>query len=91
MNGSSWWDAVHGVAAGTSWLDSSAAAVSAGMHHHHHHPHHQMSNYNDYSTLTHTLAASNPHILTTGQHLLQVNTLQFIIKHCTIVFFYCFP
>ncbi|CAG7822755.1 unnamed protein product, partial [Allacma fusca] len=76
MNGSSWWDAVHGAAAGSGWLDVGAgsainpAAVSAGMHHPHH-PHHQMSNYNDYSSLTHSLAASNPHILTSGQHLLQ--------------------
>ncbi|XP_035707894.1 transcription factor Sp9 isoform X4 [Folsomia candida] len=70
MNGSSWWDAVHG-ATGGSWLDvgpGSAISQTAGMHHPHH-PHHQMSQYNDYSSLTHTL--SNPHILTSGQHLLQ--------------------
>ncbi len=73
MNGgASWWDAVHG-ATGGSWLDvgTGSAIPTAGMHHPHH-PHHQMSNYNDYSSLTHTLAASNPHILTSGQHLLQV-------------------
>ncbi|CAL8101636.1 unnamed protein product [Orchesella dallaii] len=76
MNGSSWWDAVHGAAAGGGWLDVGAgsaisqASVASGMHHPHH-AHHQMSNYNDYSTLSHTLAASNPHILTSGQHLLQ--------------------
>jgi len=84
MNGSSWWDAVHG-ATGGGWLDVGAgsaitqASVTAGMHHPHH-PHHQMSNYNDYSTLTHTLAASNPHILTSGQHLLQVGSSSSYIK-----------
>jgi len=80
MNGSSWWDAVHG-ATGGGWLDVGGgsaitpASVTAGMHHPHH-PHHQMSNYNDYSSLTHTLAASNPHLLTSGQHLLQVRPPQ---------------
>lgn len=78
MNGSSWWDAVHG-ATGGSWLDAgSAISPAAGMHPHHPH-HHQMSNYNDYSSLTHTLAASNPHILTSGQHLLQVKPQKLFI------------
>lgn len=72
MNGSSWWDAVHGVAAGSGWLDSGITPAAVSGMHHGHHPHHQMSSYNDYSSLTHTLAASNPHILTSGQHLLQV-------------------
>nr|CAI5818760.1 unnamed protein product [Callosobruchus analis] len=55
-----WWD-VHSTAG--SWLDMSGAA---GMHA-------QMAaaNYStDYSTLTHSLAASN-HLLSSGQHLLQ--------------------
>lgn len=91
MNGSSWWDAVHG-AAGSGWLDVGAgsaitnASVSAGMHHPHH-AHHQMSNYNDYSTLTHTLAASNPHILTSGQHLLQVRDIDNISYSHYVSFF----
>ncbi|KAB0794653.1 hypothetical protein PPYR_11492 [Photinus pyralis] len=57
-----WWD-VHSATAG-SWLDMSGAA---GMHA-------QMAaaNYatSDYSSLTHSLAASN-HLLSSGQHLLQ--------------------
>ncbi|XP_054258252.1 transcription factor Sp9 isoform X3 [Macrosteles quadrilineatus] len=55
-----WWD-VHGAAAG-GWLD-----MSGGMHA-------QMAaNYtSDYSTLSHSLAASNTaHLLSSGQHLLQ--------------------
>ncbi|KAF7266530.1 transcription factor Sp8 isoform X1 [Rhynchophorus ferrugineus] len=55
-----WWD-VHSTTG--SWLDMSGAA---GMHA-------QMAaaNYSsDYSTLTHSLAASN-HLLSSGQHLLQ--------------------
>ncbi|XP_044266701.1 transcription factor Sp9 [Tribolium madens] len=49
-----WWD-VHSTG---SWLD-----MSGGMH--------QMANYStDYSSLTHSLAASN-HLLSSGQHLLQ--------------------
>ncbi|XP_044754848.1 transcription factor Sp9-like isoform X2 [Coccinella septempunctata] len=55
-----WWD-VHSTAG--SWLDMSGAA---GMHA-------QMAaaNYSsDYSSLTHSLAASN-HLLSSGQHLLQ--------------------
>lgn len=62
-----WWD-VHSATAG-GWLDMSGAA--AGMHA-------QMAaaNYaasSDYSTLSHTLAASNTahHLLSSGQHLLQ--------------------
>ncbi|XP_056636623.1 transcription factor Sp9 [Diorhabda sublineata] len=56
-----WWD-VHSTAG--SWLDMSGAAA-AGMHA-------QMAaNYSpDYSSLTHSLAASN-HLLSSGQHLLQ--------------------
>ncbi|XP_018014881.1 transcription factor Sp9 isoform X2 [Hyalella azteca] len=65
---SSWWD-VHSAAAG-SWLDMSGAAASglsgvAGM---------GQMNYpgGDYSTLSHTLAASNTaHLLSSGQHLFQ--------------------
>ncbi|KAF2353595.1 Zinc finger C2H2-type [Trinorchestia longiramus] len=65
---SSWWD-VHSAAAG-SWLDMSGAAASglsgvAGM---------SQMNYpaGDYSSLSHTLAASNTaHLLSSGQHLFQ--------------------
>lgn len=64
---SSWWD-VHSAAG--SWLDMSGAAASglsgvAGM---------SQMNYpgGDYSSLSHTLAASNTaHLLSSGQHLFQ--------------------
>lgn len=65
-----WWD-VHSAATAGGWLDMSGAAA-AGMHA-------QMAAANyaatsaDYSTLSHTLAASNTahHLLSSGQHLLQ--------------------
>ncbi|RXG72826.1 Transcription factor Sp9 [Armadillidium vulgare] len=73
LNTTSWWD-MHSAAAATAgtWLDMSGATASglsgmAGMS--------QMAaNYptGDYSTLSHTLAASNTaHLLSSGQHLLQ--------------------
>ncbi|XP_069188924.1 transcription factor Sp9 isoform X3 [Procambarus clarkii] len=72
LNTTSWWD-VHSAAAASagSWLDMSGATSAglsgvAGMS--------QMANYptGDYSTLSHTLAASNTaHLLSSGQHLLQ--------------------
>ncbi|XP_047470339.1 transcription factor Sp9-like isoform X2 [Penaeus chinensis] len=72
LNTTSWWD-VHSAAAASagSWLDMSGATSAgltgvAGMS--------QMANYpaSDYSTLSHTLAASNTaHLLSSGQHLLQ--------------------
>jgi hypothetical protein len=82
MNGS-WWEQIHG---SNGWLDVGAgsAITPVSTMHHPHHPHHQMSNYNDYSSLTHSLAASNPHILTSGQHLLQVKTL--LLNNCFYFF-----
>ncbi|XP_063858548.1 transcription factor Sp9-like isoform X6 [Scylla paramamosain] len=72
LNTTSWWD-MHSAAAASagSWLDMSGATSAglsgvAGMS--------QMANYptGDYSTLSHTLAASNTaHLLSSGQHLLQ--------------------
>ncbi|MCL4150927.1 UNVERIFIED_CONTAM: hypothetical protein GTU68_003802 [Idotea baltica] len=73
LNTTSWWD-MHSAAAATAgtWLDMSSATASglsgmAGMS--------QMAaNYpgGDYSTLSHTLAASNTaHLLSSGQHLFQ--------------------
>lgn len=65
----SWWDVHSAAATAGSWLDMSGAA--AGMHA-------QMAaaNYaasSDYSSLTHSLAATNTahHLLSSGQHLLQ--------------------
>ena len=72
LNTTSWWD-MHSAAAASAgtWLDMSGATASglsgvAGMS--------QMANYptSDYSSLSHTLAASNTaHLLSSGQHLLQ--------------------
>ncbi|XP_076041088.1 transcription factor Sp8 isoform X5 [Oratosquilla oratoria] len=73
LNTTTWWD-MHSAAAASagSWLDMSGATASglsgvAGMS--------QMAaNYptGDYSSLSHTLAASNTaHLLSSGQHLLQ--------------------
>lgn len=60
-----WWD-VHSATAG-GWLDMSGAGMHAQM---------AAANYaasSDYSSLSHTLAASNTahHLLSSGQHLLQ--------------------
>lgn len=73
LNTTSWWD-MHSAAAATAgtWLDMSGATASglsgmAGMSQ-------VAANYptGDYSSLSHTLAASNTaHLLSSGQHLLQ--------------------
>ncbi|XP_066995693.1 transcription factor Sp9 [Anabrus simplex] len=62
-----WWD-VHSAATAGGWLDMSGAGMHAQM---------AAANYAatsaDYSSLSHTLAASNTahHLLSSGQHLLQ--------------------
>ncbi|KAL0272165.1 UNVERIFIED_CONTAM: hypothetical protein PYX00_005245 [Menopon gallinae] len=64
--GTTWWD-VHSAATAGSWLDMSGAGMHAQM---------AAANYvasSDYSSLTHSLTASNTahHLLSSGQHLLQ--------------------
>ncbi|GLV32582.1 Sp1 [Carabus blaptoides fortunei] len=63
----SWWDVHSAAATAGSWLDMSGAGMHAQM---------AAANYaasSDYSSLTHSLAATNTahHLLSSGQHLLQ--------------------
>lgn len=79
VNGSAWWD-MHQAAAAGGWLDmggGTAPALSmptmSGMHAAAAAAAASYSGAADYSSLSHSLASNPAHLLSTGQHLLQVD------------------